>query len=158
MFTSHTHTHSVAHSCLFIVRLLFAVHLCRWVAARLQYCQAPYGARDYDSACSPYCRRQSHPAWNPYRSDCSGLISWSWGLPAPGHTTLMFAPFDNSITHVIPALDLQPGDAVNNREHVMMFVKWIVKGREAVFYGQSTSERGEKHGQAMKTGSTDTRL
>jgi cell wall-associated NlpC family hydrolase len=116
-----------------------------WVAAKLQYCQAPYGARDYDSACSPYCRRQSHSAWNPYRSDCSGLVSWAWKLPAPGHTTRMFAPFDHSVTHVIQASELQPGDAVNNSEHVMLFVKWVVHGKKAVLYEEPGCSASPPH-------------
>lgn len=105
----------------------------QWVSVKLHYCQAAYGARDYDSACSTYCNRQSNPAWNPYRSDCSGLISWAWGLPAPGRVTGQFAPFQKDITKVIQATDLQEGDAINNSEHIMLFKEWVVKNKKAVF-------------------------
>ena len=104
-----------------------------WVNAKLKYCQAPNHAHDYDVACSSTCSRQNNPKWDPYRSDCSGLVSWSWGLPAPGLTTLGFAPFNTSVTHVIKAIDLRPGDAVNNDGHVMLFKNWVQKGKSAVF-------------------------
>src|SRR6185436_20160022 len=94
-----------------------------WVAVKLPYCQSPNGARDYDAACSAYCHRPSNPAWDPYRSDCSGLVSWAWGLPAPGRVTWQFAPADNSVSHAINGIDLQPGDALNvSSEHIILFV------------------------------------
>ncbi len=105
----------------------------QWAAVQLHYCQAPNHARDYDSACATYCNRTANVAWDPYRSDCSGLISWAWGLPAPGRITTQFAPFENDITHAIAAVDLQAGDAVNNATHVMLFKAWLVKGTRAVF-------------------------
>src|SRR6185295_19212940 len=55
-----------------------------WVKAKLHYCQAPNHHHDFDSACSSTCNRTNNAAWDPYRSDCSGLVSWAWGLPAPG--------------------------------------------------------------------------
>src|SRR5262245_35035793 len=38
-----------------------------------------------------------------YRSDCSGLVSAAWGLPAPGNTTYHFAggPWDDGSSYVI---------------------------------------------------------
>ncbi len=105
----------------------------QWVGAKLHYCQAPNHQRDYDSACSMYCSRQNNKAWDPYRSDCSGLVSWAWKLPAPGRTTYGFAPYQTDITHAIQASSLQAGDAVNNSDHVMLFKKWTVKNKRAVF-------------------------
>lgn len=96
----------------------------QWVAAKLHYCQAPNGGHDLDADCPATCERESNPEWDPYRSDCSGLVSWSWALPAPGRTTKGFAPFDTSVTHAIAAKELRPGDAVNNDHHVMLFVGW----------------------------------
>ncbi len=104
-----------------------------WVKVKLHYCQAPNGARDYDSACSTYCNRYSNPLWDAYRSDCSGLISWAWGLPAPGRVTGQFAPFTNDISHAIQAKDLFAGDAVNNSGHIMLFKEWTVPGKTATF-------------------------
>jgi hypothetical protein len=104
-----------------------------WVSARLHYCQSPNHARDFDPACSATCERTDNAAWNPYRSDCSGLVSWAWGLPAPGRVTGEFAPFQNDITHAIPASSLRAGDAVNNSEHVMLFKQWVTSGKVATF-------------------------
>ncbi|HSQ62662.1 MAG TPA: hypothetical protein VLM85_05590 [Polyangiaceae bacterium] len=106
----------------------------QWVNAKLLYCQSANHARDYDTACSTYCNRQDNPLWDPYRSDCSGFVSWSWGLPSPGRVTSQFAPFNTQVSHAIQATDLQPGDAVNNSEHIMLFVKWVTKNTEAEFY------------------------
>lgn len=105
----------------------------QWVAVKLQYCQAPNHQRDYDDACTTYCNRSDDPAWDPYRSDCSGLISWAWGLPAPGRTTYEFAPFETDITSEIDASTLRPADAVNNADHVMLFKAWVVAGQRAIF-------------------------
>jgi MYXO-CTERM domain-containing protein len=104
-----------------------------WVSAKLPYCQAANHARDYDSACPTYCTRPDTPAWDPYRSDCSGLVSWAWGLPAPGRVTGQLAPFKTDITHTIPPMTLRPGDAVNNSDHVMLFKAWKVVGKTATF-------------------------
>ena len=104
-----------------------------WVSAQLHYCQAANHQRDYDNACSTYCNRTDNAAWDPYRSDCSGLVSWAWDLPAPGRVTSEFAPFQTDITHVINASSLQPGDAVNNSDHVMLFKAWVTPGSRAIF-------------------------
>jgi hypothetical protein len=104
-----------------------------WVAAKLHYCQAPNHERDYDTACASTCNREDNPAWDPYRSDCSGLVSWAWKLPAPGRVTTQFAPFETDITHAIQATNLREGDAVNNRDHIMLFKKWVTHPTRAVF-------------------------
>jgi MYXO-CTERM domain-containing protein len=83
--------------------------------------------------------RQSNPAWDPYRSDCSGLVSWAWGLAAPGYTTAEFAPNATSNTSVIQASSLAMGDAVNtddsasSEHHIMLFKAWVTPGQEATF-------------------------
>jgi hypothetical protein len=106
----------------------------QWVAAQLLYCQSPNHASDtIDSSCPAVCNRTDNAAWDPYRSDCSGLVSWAWGLPPPGRTTYGFAPFATDITQSIPAASLAPGDAVNNSDHVMLFKAWVTQGSEATF-------------------------
>lgn len=105
----------------------------QWVTAQLHYCQAANHQHDFDNACSTICNREDNPAWDPYRSDCSGLVSWAWGLAAPGRVTTQFAPFENDITSVIDASSLRAGDAVNNSDHIMLFVGWIAQGSRATF-------------------------
>ncbi len=107
----------------------------QWVNAKLLYCQSANHAHDYDTACSSTCNRENNAQWDPYRSDCSGFVSWAWGLPAPGRVTSQFAPADNSVSHAIQATNLQPGDALNYpADHIILFVKWITPNKEAEFY------------------------
>lgn len=109
----------------------------QWVDVKLQYCWAPNGGDNHaagNPVCERICRRRAHPQWDPYRSDCSGLVSWSWGLAPPGLTTYAWPPNrDSGVVKAIPAADLRPGDAVNNDHHVMLFKDWIVKGKRAKF-------------------------
>jgi uncharacterized membrane protein YgcG len=116
-----------------------------WVTAKLQYCQSANGQPDGDTACSPVCSRESNPQWDPYRSDCSGFVSWAWGLPAPGRVTSTFAPFDTAVSKTIQASELQPGDACNRNSggHIVLFEKWVTPGKTAAFMeepGCSSSE------------------
>jgi hypothetical protein len=104
-----------------------------WVDAKLPYCQAANHKADADTSCSATCTRPDNAECDPYRSDCSGLVSWAWGLPAPGHTTATLAPYDTSVSHAIDAMDLLPGDAINNDHHTMLFAEWITPGVQARF-------------------------
>jgi hypothetical protein len=116
----------------------------QWVNADLHYCQAAYGAVDDDSSCwafegpSHACDRQNNPAWNAYRSDCSGFVTWAWGLPPVGdggYVTSDFAPFSTAISFTINGADLQPGDALNlaSDEHIVLFKQWVTPGQSAIF-------------------------
>ena len=107
----------------------------QWVTAKLLYCQSANGQHDDDTSCSSTCTRESNPQWDPYRSDCSGFISWAWNLPAPGRVTGEFAPFQTDITTAIQATDLQPGDACNLTAggHIVLFEKWVTPGKTALF-------------------------
>jgi hypothetical protein len=106
-----------------------------WVDAKLQYCQSPNGAHDDDTSCSATCTRESNADWDPYRSDCSGFISWAWELPAPGRVTSEFAPFDTSVSTTINCTDMKMGDAANLTAggHIVLFKEWTTPGKEAVF-------------------------
>jgi hypothetical protein len=105
-----------------------------WVDAMVPYCQAPNHERDYDAACAMTCTRPDVPDWDPYRSDCSGLVSWAWALPPPGRTTRTLAPYNTEVSHAIDAAGLLPGDAVNNDHHTMVFVEWVEPMKKARFY------------------------
>ncbi len=105
-----------------------------WVAAKLPYCQSANHQPDGDQACAKVCTRPNNAQWDPYRSDCSGFVSWSWGIAAPGRTTADLAPAVTDITHTIDPHTLMPGDAVNKpSDHTMLFVKWITPGVRATF-------------------------
>jgi cell wall-associated NlpC family hydrolase len=99
-----------------------------WVSAQTPYCGGTNGGHDY--ICGGTCSRP-HESWDNYRSDCSGLVSYAWGLAAPGRTTGGFAPYDNAVSTTIPGSTLQAGDAVNVDEgghhHVMLFWHWVDK-------------------------------
>jgi MYXO-CTERM domain-containing protein len=106
-----------------------------WVAAQVPYCQSPNGQSDPDPSCSPVCMRPTNAQWDPYRSDCSGFVSWAWNLPAPGRTTSEFAPAQNDITQAIDGNSLLPGDALNvPGDHMILFVAWNTPGQSATFY------------------------
>ena len=47
----------------------------------------------------------------PGSSDCSGFVSWSWGLAAPGETTRTLAPYETTVSTLITVDDLAVGDA-----------------------------------------------
>lgn len=107
----------------------------QWVNAKLAYCQSPNHAHDSDPSCSSTCNRTSNPAWDPYRSDCSGFVSWSWALGSPGLDTSEFAPGSTSVSYTINGSTLQPGDALNiPGEHIILFVGWQTPGSVATFY------------------------
>lgn len=96
-----------------------------WIDAKMPYCGGPNGGADV--ICGGTCDRDgpaARPEWDRYRSDCSGFVSWSWGLPAPGRTTRTLAPTDTSVSSVIPVAMLAPGDALNGAGHVMLFGGW----------------------------------
>lgn len=106
-----------------------------WVAAEVPYCQSPNGQSDPDPSCASVCERPSNAEWDPYRSDCSGFVSWAWNLPAPGRTTDDFAPAVTDITQVIDGMSLLPGDALNiPGDHIVLFVSWVITGQSAIFY------------------------
>lgn len=97
-----------------------------WIDVAMPYCGGPNGGADV--ICGGTCVRTGRskaPAWDAYRSDCSGFVSWSWGLAAPGASTASLAPFDTRVSEVITVDDLAPGDALNTSGHVMLFGGWV---------------------------------
>lgn len=100
----------------------------QWVDVKMPYCGGVNGGSDL--LCGGTCVRtgvHASPEWDPYRTDCSGFVSWSWSLPAPGRITTWFAPYFEQMepnTKVINVDDLLPGDALNNRTHIILFGGW----------------------------------
>jgi len=81
--------------------------------------QVPYGSFGFQN---------NPPFHDGYKADCSGFVSYAWGLKVPGIGTNQFVS-ENYAT-VISISDLQPGDVLNNDRantagHMVIFVKWI---------------------------------
>lgn len=96
-----------------------------WISADMPYCGGPNGGDDV--ICGGTCERTGaakNAEWDAYRSDCSGFVSWSWGLDPPGETTRTLAPYATDVSSLITVDDLQPGDALNGSGHVMLFGGW----------------------------------
>jgi hypothetical protein len=117
----------------------------QWVDAKVPYCESANHVHDPDTACSSTCERPPNKRWDPYRSDCSGFVSWAWGIPpilSGGRTTRMFAPYQNDVSHAINAHKLRPGDAANKvtddptKGHIVLFESWIVEGKSALFMAE----------------------
>jgi hypothetical protein len=110
-----------------------------WIEAKMPYCGGPNGGKDV--ICGGVCSREGESdreEWNDYRSDCSGFVSWSWGLPAPGRTTSTLAPYDDELSDVIDVSELAPGDALNGKGHVMLWGGWVDEAAgEALILQQS---------------------
>jgi hypothetical protein len=99
-----------------------------WISASMPYCGGPNHGKDL--ICGGTCSRSGtaeKAEWDDYRSDCSGFVSWSWGLPAPGRITKTLAPYDTTESVVIDVDELAPGDALNSGTHVMLFGGWVDK-------------------------------
>ena len=100
----------------------------QWIDVRMPYCGGPNGGKDV--ICGGTCSRSGSAKsaeWDTYRSDCSGFVSWSWGLAAPGQTTRTLAPYSTTVSSLITVDDLEPGDALNGSGHVMLFGGWADK-------------------------------
>lgn len=96
-----------------------------WIAAEMPYCGGPNGG--HDLICGGTCERDGTAKksdWDKYRSDCSGFVSWAWGLEPPGRTTSTLAPYDTEESVLVKVDDLAPGDALNSGHHVMLFGGW----------------------------------
>ena len=90
----------------------------RWVDAGVMYSWDPWYTDPTTGLCC-------------YRTDCSAYVSAVWGLPPPGHTTYSFAggPWDDGVSYVIDASELEQGDALNypgdpsaGTGHIMLYV------------------------------------
>lgn len=91
-----------------------------WIDAGVPYSQGVWG-----SYCSwDYCYSDPLRGGDCYRSDCSGFVSATWGLPAPGNNT--WGLCDGTLAHEVGFDELLPGDAVILcNQHVMLFRQWI---------------------------------
>jgi hypothetical protein len=68
----------------------------------------------------------SEDAWwtdadGEYRQDCSGYVSMAWGL---NQDIDFWTGNLNTVSHTIPAADLEPGDILLSNQHTVLFAGW----------------------------------
>lgn len=94
-----------------------------WVAAKVLYCTV--ANHKWDATCGYTCNRPA-AAWDAYRSDCSGFVSWCWQLASqPASRTYMVDKAGADGWTSIPIDSLSTGDALVCNGHIMLFSKWI---------------------------------
>ncbi|MDI2130775.1 hypothetical protein [Yinghuangia seranimata] len=82
-----------------------------------------------------------------YRTDCSGIVSMAWGLPAPGMTTVTLP----DVAHRIDKDDLQPGDILLNTApgaagHTLLFAGWADAAHTQYFAYEESGGKGAHFG------------
>lgn len=82
-----------------------------------------------------------------YRTDCSGLVSMAWGLPAPGLTTDTM----DQVAHRIGKEDLLPGDVLVNTApgaagHTLIFAGWTDASHTRYFAYEESGGKGAHFG------------
>lgn len=94
-----------------------------WVNDKVPYCGGPRGGADV--LCGGTCNRPA-AAWDAYRSDCSGFVSWTWQITddpsTDGYIVDRSGP-DGWSTVAIS--DLKPGDALVCDGHIKLFAGWM---------------------------------
>jgi len=80
-----------------------------------------------------------------YYCDCSGLVSYAWGLPAPAIITQeMQGNYCAKLGDT--RSELQPGDVLlRPQSHVEMFIRWSEKGKTYIQAGCHNTAEGCSH-------------
>eukprot|EP00035_Acanthoeca_spectabilis_P020438 m.432927 g.432927 ORF g.432927 m.432927 type:complete len:145 (-) comp17505_c0_seq1:76-510(-) len=100
----------------------------KWVSEQVPYCQCPGDPPDCCGTCK-YCN-QGYPG-NPWRCDCSGFVSWAWGLPGGQVTSTL-----GQVSYQIEGKHLKKGDVMLNPAvdgHVMLFDGWANDAQTAFY-------------------------
>lgn len=82
-----------------------------------------------------------------YRTDCSGMVSMAWGLPAPGLTTDTL----HQVAHPIGKDALLPGDVLVNTApgaagHTLIFAGWVDDAHTRYFAYEESGGKGAHYG------------
>ncbi|MFG2232160.1 hypothetical protein ACGFNX_19465 [Streptomyces sp. NPDC048723] len=93
--------------------------------------QVPYST---NGLMSPYSWWADSRTGGRYRQDCSGFVSMAWQLNS-SRTTLTLPDVSSQISK----WDLQPGDALNSNDHVILFAGWRDKAAGTFNYYQESS-------------------
>lgn len=102
-----------------------------WVADQVPYCGGVNGGTDY--ICGGVCHRPS-AAWDGFRSDCSGFVSWCWQIPSDP-TTYSYMNDNGGANgwQTIAIADLQAGDAVVCDGHIKIFSQFVSSNQAEVY-------------------------
>lgn len=108
-----------------------------WLDAKVPYCGGVRNGTDY--ICGGTCSRPA-AAWDAYRSDCSGFVSWSWGLPGPGWDTGTFVAKIGGSVKQLNVDQLEPGDAIvtTAKGHIVLFRRWITANKRIEVWEESS--------------------
>lgn len=106
-----------------------------WDDAVVAYSSTSAGAVTYPDRLAPWSGPRVDPApWTSYRKDCSGFVSFVWGIWPEKNTLGMIKELASPTFE-----DLTPGDAfvwdagsAGQNAHVMLFVGWASPGRAVV--------------------------
>ncbi len=106
----------------------------QWVSLQVPYCGGVNGGTDY--ICGGTCQRPA-AAWDHFRSDCSGFVSWCWQIPSDPTTSGYMSDVGGANGwHTIALSDLAAGDALVCDGHMMLFSK-MVSATQAEIYEES---------------------
>jgi hypothetical protein len=125
----HAQTSSLARAGDRVTRSEVLARAKSWIDVGVPYCGALPGQSD--GLCNGRTCWRGAPGsatrnaeWDQYRSDCSGFVSWAWGLAPPGLTTYTLP----SVSSRIDLADVAAGDAFLNDDHTMLFLRWSAPG------------------------------
>ncbi|MGW5346695.1 hypothetical protein ACWERJ_27855, partial [Streptomyces sp. NPDC004050] len=91
----------------------------------------PYSTNGLEA---PYSWWSDSSTGGRYRQDCSGFVSMAWQLNS-SRTTYSLP----EVSTPINKWDLQPGDALNSNDHVVLFAGWRDKSAGTFNYYQESS-------------------
>ncbi|GAA4952171.1 hypothetical protein GCM10023205_11650 [Yinghuangia aomiensis] len=116
------------------------------------------GARDTDTQRAEILRRAKRwsdlglgysmsRTFEGYRTDCSGMVSMAWGLPAPGLTTDTL----HQVAHPIGKDALLPGDVLVNTApgaagHTLIFAGWADDAHTRYYAYEESGGKGAHFG------------
>lgn len=124
-----------------------------YVAAKVPYCGGVRGGTDY--ICGGTCVRPA-AAWDAYRSDCSGFVSWCWQIASDPTTSVLMSDRTGPNGWTTIAIDdLSAGDAVVCDGHVKLFSKLASASSAEIYEEYDCGKVGRKAVQSFtRSGNT----
>ena len=124
-----------------------------YVAANVPYCGGVRGGTDY--ICGGTCVRPA-AAWDAYRSDCSGFVSWCWQIASDPTTSTLMTDRSGGNGWTTVGLDaLEAGDALVCDGHVKLFSRMVSATSAEIYEEYNCGHVGRKAVQTFtRTGDT----